>query len=229
MRPLRSGADHAVVPRRRRVLDRRVRDLLRADGRVAIARHRAAGRPARAHARGARSRSPRRRSPSSTGSTTTCATFPTTTTRTRGREGGFFGHGYRRARRGSVARLSSRSSRSPRRAVGRGRVEVALAPAFVYTAPTMPAGLVEVAVELEHRAVARDRDGELRRLARDRPACRPTASSDVNVWREAALVLHLEGDLLARLRLDEGGIEVLVVELHLERGARLRAHVLACP
>ena len=85
VRPLRGGADHAVVPRGRRVLDRRVRDLLRADGRVAVARHGAAGRPPRAHARAARPRSPPRRSSWSTGSTTTCATSPTTTTRTPGR------------------------------------------------------------------------------------------------------------------------------------------------
>ena len=89
----------------------------------------------------------------------------------------------------------------------------------------MPAALVEGAVELEHRAVARHRDRELRRLAR----CDLLVDRQL-VGRERvgvlALVLHLEGDLLARLRLDEGGIEVVVVELHLELGARLRAHVL---
>ena len=42
----------------------------------------------------------------------------------------------------------------------------------------------------------------------------------------AALVLELEGDRLARLRLDERGPEVEVVELHVELGARLLAHVL---
>ena len=51
LRPLRGRAHHAVVPRGRRLLDRRVRDLLRADGRVAVPRHRAAGRAPRAHAR----------------------------------------------------------------------------------------------------------------------------------------------------------------------------------
>ena len=108
MRPLRSCAHHAVVPRGRRVLDRRVRDLLRADGRVAIARHRAAARPARAHARGSSPGSRRRRSPSSTGSTTTCATSPTTTTRTRARTAGSSGTAI-----AAPSRISSRSSRSP--------------------------------------------------------------------------------------------------------------------
>ena len=51
-------------------------------------------------------------------------------------------------------------------------------------------------------------------------------SSDVNVCGRLPSFFGLEGDLLAGLRLDEGGIEVLVVELHFERGARLRAHVL---
>ena len=51
LRPLRGGADHAVVPRRRHLLDRGVRDLRGPDGRVAQPRHRAARRSARAHAR----------------------------------------------------------------------------------------------------------------------------------------------------------------------------------
>ena len=77
-------------------------------------------------------------------------------------------------RRGSVAaeaqsplRQSVAVAPGARRAVGRGWSRGrGVAPALVYTAPTMPARLVEVAVELEHRAVARHGDGELRRLAR---------------------------------------------------------------
>ena len=56
LRPVRGRQDHPLVPRGRRVLDRRVRDLRHADGRVAVARHRpVAGRP-RPHARRARPR-----------------------------------------------------------------------------------------------------------------------------------------------------------------------------
>ena len=120
LRPLRGGAHHAVVPRGRRVLDRRVRDLLRADGRLAL-RTAPSRRPthlAHMHAR-AGAEWPGRRSPSSTTSTTTCATSPTTTTPTP-------------ARRGASSGTASggRSAPAPRslRGATRLRVERALHP-----------------------------------------------------------------------------------------------------
>src|SRR5262245_20283660 len=53
---LSGGADHAVVPRGRDLLDRRVRDLRHAHGRLALARHGAPGGRSRAHAPGAQGR-----------------------------------------------------------------------------------------------------------------------------------------------------------------------------
>ena len=83
LRPVRGGrADHAVVPRGRRVLDRRVRDLRRPDGRLAPPRRRSARRRSSTCTHAASRRRGRALRPSSTTSTTTCATSPTTTTRT---------------------------------------------------------------------------------------------------------------------------------------------------
>ena len=105
-----------------------------------------------------------------------------------------------------------------RRAVGRGRRGRGRARAGlrVHPADHAPASW-NCAVELEHRAVARHRNVNLADLPGS--TCWSTASpSDVNVWGRLPFVLHLEGDLLARLGLDERGIEVLVVQLHFELG-----------
>src|SRR5262249_54024028 len=89
---------------------------------------------------------PGRRSPSSTTSTTTCATSPTTTTPTRARRGASSGTASDGRDRRRLARDTTRLG-----------VERAL----------HPHGAVEIAVELERGAVARDGEGDLRLLALD--------------------------------------------------------------
>ena len=82
LRPVRGGADHPVVPRGRPVLDRRVRDLRRADGRVEGPRPDPPDRREGGAPRAPGRRSSPSTSTSSTTSTTTCATSRTTTTPT---------------------------------------------------------------------------------------------------------------------------------------------------
>src|SRR4029079_16512800 len=147
---------------------------------------------------------PGRRSPSRTTSTTTCATSPTTTTPMRARRGASSGtasdgHDRRRLLRGATCLV----------------VEGALHPHVA----------VEAAVELERGAVARDRDRELRLLARSHLLVDAQRLGREGV-RGGGLVLELDRDLLARLDLDERGLEVEVVGLEVNRGGRLRADVL---
>ena len=126
-----------------------------------------------------------------------------------------------------ISGVSSRSYRSPTSCSL--RVGVALAPALVYTAPIMPWDSWNWQWNWNTAPSLGTVTVNFADLPGCELSCRPTSSSDVNVWSAAALVLHLEGDLLARLRLDERGLEVEVVELHFDRRARLRAHVRRCP
>ena len=243
VRPLRSRADHSVVPRRRRVLDRRVRDLLRADGRVAIARHRAAARRNSRTCMRELARVARRPSPSSTGSTTTCAN-PRPLPRPRAPAWRLLrprlseirappgadaaprrATSARAARRRGASRSVARRSSSDELFVAASS-EVALAPAFVYTAPIMP---WPTRGSRSGTGTPRRSLGTVTVNFADLPGstCLSTdRSSDVNVWGRLPSFLTSKVIFSPGLRLDEGGVEVLVVELHLERRARLRAHVL---